>query len=151
MKIVGRIATALALVVLGACSDGAPTTPEAPEMTEARFVELREAALRIAGRIEAAGVITAADRIEIDALQRELDECIDRVDGPAPALSAESGATVVAAAPTSPDPSAPCTPCPLIISNGNCIGVLRSSGPCRPGAGLERCFYNWYCYSTQTG
>jgi len=48
-------------------------------------------------------------------------------------------------------PRAGCKPCPFIIVRGNRIGILRSEGPCRPGAGLERCFYTWIYMGTQLG
>ena len=141
MKTPHCIATALALVLMFGCGEHAPTAPAEPQMTAERFETLRESAIRIANRVAATGEITAADRIEIEALQRELEECVRTGVGP---LASSTSAS----APGDGAPTGSCTPCPFIISNGNCIGVLRSSGPCRPGAGLERCFYNWYCYGS---
>jgi hypothetical protein len=149
MKTLYGFATGLALLVGAGCADGAPTEPAVPVMTEARFAELRDAAIRITERIDAAGEMTAEDRIEIEAISRELDACVE--------AGGRSLATEAAAAPGSTTASpiyggspggGSCLPCPFILSHGNCIGVLRSQGPCRPGAGLERCFYTWYCYGS---
>jgi hypothetical protein len=142
MKIVRSVTTALALFAVAACGDVTPSAPAEQEMTQARFLELQASAIRIAERVQETGIITAADQAEIDALERELDACVGVETG-------QGAATELASATTGVYPG-PCLPCPFIISQGNCIGVLRSEGPCRPGAGLERCFYNWYCYGTNT-
>jgi hypothetical protein len=148
MKTARCVATALALFLAAACTDGAPTAPPEPEMTEARFLELHGSALQIANRIQAQGSITTEDRIELDAIGRELIECMEGSEGSG-LLHASSivgpDAGLVAAAPTNPLPTKGCQPCPFMIMKGSCIGVIRSWGPCRPGAGLERCFYTWYC------
>ncbi len=134
----------MAVLILSACSEAAPTDTDSPVMTEARFAELQAQAVRIAERVELAGRVTAEDRSQIDAIRRELDTCVDvtveRRRGPVP--------TETASAAIVPGVGGGCTPCPFIVRSGNCIGILRSSGPCRPGAGLERCFYNWYCYGS---
>lgn len=145
MKTLHRMGTALALLVTAACTEAVPTQPVRPAMTEARFAELRQSALRIAERIEASGEVTAQDRLEIEAITQELDACVEVTRTPVGGELLTETAT--ADAPLSGAPTPGCRPCPFIISNGGCIGVLRSEGPCRPGAGLERCFYNWYCYS----
>jgi hypothetical protein len=148
MKIVRSASAALALFALAACGEGTPTAPAEPEMTETRFLELRESAMRIAERVQETGTLTAVDRAALDALERELVACVGGEAGDG-TLHATTGATSSEAAGVSVGVwPGPCLRCPLIISNGNCIGVLRSEGPCRPGAGLERCFYNWYCYGT---
>jgi hypothetical protein len=142
MKIVRSVTMTLALFAVAACSDGTPSAPAEPEMTQSRFLELQATAMRIAERVQEAGVITAADQAAIEALERELDTCVGVETSQGPSTELASANTWVY--------PGPCLSCPYIISNGNCIGVLRSEGPCRPGAGLERCFYSWYCYGTTT-
>jgi hypothetical protein len=149
MKIVRSTSAALALFALAACGEVTPTVPAEPEMTETRFLELRESAMRIAERVQETGTLTAVDRAALDALERELVACVGGEAGDG-TLHATPGATSSGPAGISVGiwPGGDCQPCPLIISRGSCIGVLRSEGPCRAGAGLERCFYNWYCYGT---
>lgn len=151
MRTARCLTLALGFVLAAGCAERSPTEPAEPRITEARFAELRESAILIANRVNAAGEITATDRAEIEAIQRELGTCATAQDAARrmtghPATGVPAPVTV--AAPIGRSPNEGCMSCPFIIAHGNCIGVLRSSGPCRPGAGLERCFYNWYCYGS---
>ena len=134
----------VACVLLGlmACGDQ-PTEPPASGLGARRA--LLERAVSLRDDVRRVGVATTAHRAEGEGLVADI-QAWNRLR-PHESIGLEGGVAsptdqlTLAAVPIFPKPG--CAPCPFIIFRGNRIGILRSEGPCRPGAGLERCFYTW--------